>query len=615
MMNLDKYCIDIFKFKRYKTSEVTVGNLKIGGDNPIVVQSMTTTNTNSTLETIEQIKAICDAGGQMVRMTTQGKREAYSLEPIRKGLNELGYELPLVADVHFNTNAAYIAAEYVEKVRINPGNFVDGAKRFAQIEYTEESYTEELVLLREKLIPLLEICKQNNTALRIGTNHGSLSDRIMSKYGDTPMGMVESCLEFLRICVEEDFFNIVLSIKASNARIMVHTVRLLVQKMFEEGMNFPLHLGVTEAGEGEDGRIRSAVGVGALLSDGIGDTIRVSLTEAPENEIPVAKSIIKHISIREGHDPLHRFDTIKYSPFEYKKRESKEVNIIGGNNVPVVIGRDNKKDEKPDYLYVESIDEVKDNGSYILPLEEWEKIKGQNNVFPIIQLSDYLSQDYQKQELLFVKIVYSHFNDEVIDRFKSERNVVLVLDHETSNNVAEQRAAVLLLQNEGIDLPVVLFNSYSGLFGEEGQLAASCDFGPLFLDGLGDGIWIDSKDADSDIINSTAFSILQAARVRFSKTDYISCPGCGRTLFGLQKTTAKVKERTSHLKGLKIAVMGCIVNGPGEMADADYGYVGSGPGKITLYYQREVIRKNIDEDHAVDELINLIKEKGDWIEP
>ncbi len=615
MMNLNKYCIDIFNFKRYKTLEVNVGSLKIGGDNPIVVQSMTTTNTNSTHETIDQIKAICDAGGQMVRMTTQGKKEAYNLEWIKKGLNDIGYHVPLVADVHFNTNAAYIAAEYVEKVRINPGNFVDGAKRFSQLEYSEESYNNEIQLLREKFVPLLNICKKNGTALRIGTNHGSLSDRIMSKYGDTPMGMVESCMEFLRICVDEEFYNIVLSIKASNARIMVHTVRLLVQKMFEEEMNFPLHLGVTEAGEGEDGRIRSAVGIGALLSDGIGDTIRVSLTESPQFEIPVAKFIVNYISTKVGHTPLQQGDSSCYSPFEYKKRSSIKIKNIGGNHVPVVIGRVTEECEMPDYIYANSCEDIQDDGLYILPNDVWTKVKSRKNVFPLIKLADYLTRDYDDLELVFVKVVYSQLNDSVIQGFKARGNVILVLDCETINSVAEQRAAILLLQANRIDLPVILYNSYSGLFGEDMQLAASCDFGSLLLDGFGDGIWIDSCDNGSDIINSTAYSILQACRVRFSKTDFISCPGCGRTLFGLQETTAKVKERTSHLKGLKIAVMGCIVNGPGEMADADYGYVGSGPGKITLYYQREIIRKNINENQAVDELIKLIKEKGDWVEP
>jgi len=614
-MDLNNYCIDIFQYKRYKTSEVNVGGVVIGGSNPIVVQSMTTTNTNFTKETIDQIKTICDAGGQIVRMTTQGKKEAYNLEHIRKGLNDIGYNVPLVADVHFNTNAAYVAAQYVEKVRVNPGNFVDGAKKFTHIEYTEESYKQELDLIREKLIPLLDICKNNGTALRIGTNHGSLSDRIMSKYGDTPMGMVESCMEFLRICVAENFYNIVLSIKASNARIMVHTVRLLVQKMYEEGMNFPLHLGVTEAGEGEDGRIRSAVGIGALLSDGIGDTIRVSLTEAPEKEIPVAKTIINHISSKANHTQIQKVESSDYSPFEYRKRISCSVNNIGGNNLPIVIGRNNSNDDQPDYCFVEVVEDIKDNGQFILPNEEYHKVLNKENVYPFFELNDYLNQETSHLKLLFVRIVYSQLSEDILNRLKQKSNVVLVLDHESDNNVAEQRAAILLMQKAEVDLPLILYSTYSKNFDKNNQIFAACDFGPLLLDGYGDGIWINALDKVSNIVNSTAFSILQAARIRFSKTDYISCPGCGRTLFGLHETTAKVKERTSHLKGLKIAIMGCIVNGPGEMADADYGYVGAGPGKITLYYQREVIRKNISENEAVDELIKLIKEKGDWVEP
>ncbi|MCW3788763.1 (E)-4-hydroxy-3-methylbut-2-enyl-diphosphate synthase [Plebeiibacterium sediminum] len=614
-MSTDNYCIDIFNYKRYKTSEVNVGGVKIGGVNPIVVQSMTTTNTNDTSETIEQIKRICDAGGQIVRMTTQGRREANNLEHIRKGLTEDGYDVPLVADVHFNTNAAYIAAEFVEKVRINPGNFVDGAKRFAQIDYTDEEYVGELVQIREKLVPLLDICKKKGTALRIGTNHGSLSDRIMSKYGDTPMGMVESCMEFLRICVEEEFFTVVLSIKASNARIMVHTVRLLVQKMHDEGMNFPLHLGVTEAGEGEDGRIRSAVGIGTLLSDGIGDTIRVSLTEDPENEIPVANSIINHIAQKETHSPIKRIENVLYSPFEYKKRSSKVVNNIGGSCFPVVIGRSSDNDDAPDYVFVNSTSELQEGKSHIVDYDLWKQCENRVNVFPCIDVNKYLCTSDIQSDLIFLRLSYSQMSDEVIQKIQEAHNLVIVQDVESANSVAEQRAAFLLLQNSGIETPVVIYLNYKGVFLGDQQIAASCDAGPLFLDGFGDGLWIDSDDKTSSIVNSTAYSILQAARVRFSKPDYISCPGCGRTLFGLQKTTAMVKERTAHLKGLKIAVMGCIVNGPGEMADADYGYVGSGPGKITLYHQRQVIRKNIGEKEAVDELIKLIKEKGDWIEP
>lgn len=612
-MNNPDYCIDIFKYARNKTREVKIGDLLLGGDHPIVVQSMTTTNTNHTEATVNQIKTIFDAGGQMVRMTAQGPREASNLKNIKEELSKLGYDGPLVADIHFNPNAANIAAEHIEKVRINPGNFVDGVKKFESIEYSVESYGEELMMVKKKLVPLLNICKQNNTALRIGTNHGSLSDRIMSRYGDTPMGMVESCMEFLRICQEEDFHRIVLSIKASNARIMVHTVRLLVQKMHEEGMNYPLHLGVTEAGEGEDGRIRSAVGIGTLLADGIGDTIRVSLTEDPEKEIPVAQDLIQYTGDKAGHGNITPVSTASYYPFEYKKRESSPVKNIGGQNIPVVIGKIKSVKDKPDYLFSASEDATAAN---IMPLEQWNKHHDKANCYPLLKIeqADLLTE--LTADIIFIELSYAQLNQVFCEKLKNSSNVVLVLKTENKNSIAEQRAAFLWLTAHNINNPVVIFKNYNETFDRKTQLKAACDFGPLFLDGFGDGIWIGfDEESVPGIANKTAYAILQAARVRFEKPDYISCPGCGRTLFGLQDTTAKVKERTAHLKGLKIAVMGCIVNGPGEMADADYGYVGSGPGKITLYYQKQIVKKNIDEKDAVDELIQLIKQNNDWKEP
>ncbi len=612
-MDLKQYCIDIFKYKRYKSTEVQVGNIKIGGDNPIVVQSMTTTNTNDIDATIEQIRTISQAGGQLVRMTTQGQREARCLEAIKKGLVDQGYTIPLVADIHFNPNAANLAAQYIEKVRINPGNFADGSKRFENIEHTETSYQQELEQIKDKLIPLINICKENHTALRIGTNHGSLSDRIMSKYGDTPIGMVESCMEFLRICREQDFNQIVLSIKSSNARVMVHTVRLLIQHMYNEGMNYPLHLGVTEAGEGEDGRIRSAVGIGTLLADGIGDTIRVSLTENPENEIPIANQIIQHINKVETHPTIQAISTANYSPFSYTKRESSQTGMIGGKQDPVIIGETFPNDKKPDIVYTTDIKNISHSGAYILPYKIWSKETKQANVFPLTDLEDFL-HDEILTEIIFVKVLYSQMNDAFAKKLALSDNIVLILQSENINSVAEQRAAFLWLTNHDLKTPVVMHKCYDNNFNAETQIKASCDFGPLLMDGFGDGVWIEHKGKISTPINATLFSILQAARVRFSKPDYISCPGCGRTLYNLQETTKKVKEKTSHLKGLKIAVMGCIVNGPGEMADADYGYVGSGPGKITLYYRRQIIKKNIPEKDAVNELIQLIKEKGDWIE-
>ncbi len=611
-MSNSNYCIDIFGYQRHQTTEVSIGKLKMGANHPIVVQSMTTTNTNDVADTVKQIKAICDVGGQMVRMTTQGQKEARSLEFIKKSLLAEGYDLPLVADTHFNTTAANVAALYVEKVRINPGNFVDGAKKFEDIEYTVESYQEELQKLKEKLIPLLRICKENNTALRIGTNHGSLSDRIMSRYGDTPMGMVESCMEFLRICKGEKFDNVVLSIKASNARIMVHTVRLLVQTMHDENMAYPLHLGVTEAGEGEDGRIRSAVGIGTLLVDGIGDTIRVSLTEDPVEEIPVAESIIKYITRLNLHDSVVKEDIGLYSPFAYKKRKSLAVLNIGGHNLPVVIGKDNLGDKSPDWIIEEKFvgseyQYVIEGGDAKLNTEAENKNKAL-----LLSVEKFMSLKSVNDQICFVYCVHEQLTDEFLDAVKMSQNVVLVLSANSLNNVAEQRAAFLRLMNKKIEAPVVIHRSYKT--GEQLQIKAACDFGPLLIDGFGDGVWIEVENGENLKENDLLFSVLQASRVRFSKTDYISCPGCGRTLFNLQETTAKVKAQTAHLKGLKIAVMGCIVNGPGEMADADYGYVGSGPGKITLYYQQVVVKRNIDAGDAVKELIALIKEKGDWVE-
>ncbi len=611
-MSQGKYCIDIFNYKRYSTSEVKIGNLELGAMHPIAVQSMTTTNTNDVTKTIEQIKAIADVGGQMVRMTTQGTKEAKSLEAIKKGLLEDGYDLPLVADTHFNTSAADVAALYVEKVRINPGNFMDGAKKFADIEYTVEGYQEELLKLKNKLIPFLRLCKQNNTAIRIGTNHGSLSDRIMSRYGDTPEGMVESCMEFLRICKDENFSDVVLSIKASNARIMVQTVRLLVQSMHEENMAYPLHLGVTEAGEGEDGRIRSAVGIGTLLADGIGDTIRVSLTEDPVAEIPVAKSITQYVKRLQDHKPIRLENTHYYSPFVYKKRQSKTVLNIGGHNLPVVIGEENNSGLNPDWL-IGSPSENSGKQS-ILPYEEWEKLSTENkkNTYPIIDIEKFISTQKAKGQICFVSCLHSQLTDAFLEELKKNENIVLVLKTDHINNVADQRAAFLQLMNNNIKAPVIIHKQFKNV--KDIQIKAACDFGPLLIDGFGDGVWMEVENKADININELLFSILQASRVRFSKPDYISCPGCGRTLFNLVETTAKLKSKTSHLKGLKIAVMGCIVNGPGEMADADYGYVGSGPGKITLYHQQKVVKRNIAEENAVDELISLIKQKGDWVE-
>lgn len=615
------FCESLFQYQRLRTDAVEVGNITIGGNAPVRIQSMTTTNTLDTEATIAQAIEIAGAGGELVRITTQGRREASNLEFIRKGLEEKGYFVPLVADVHFNPSAAEIAAGLIQKVRINPGNFTGGAKKFREVIAGSEEDREGLRQIREKLIPFLQLCKQNHTAIRIGTNHGSLSDRIMSKYGDTPEGMVESCMEYLRICREEDFNNVVLSIKSSNTRVMVHTVRLLVASMKREDMHFPLHLGVTEAGSGEDGRLKSAVGIGALLSDGIGDTIRVSLTEPPENEIPVAAMLVKHFQERTGHVPIPPVETDVYSPFEYQKRITHQVLNVGGE-MPAAVAADvrgkskiSEEMEAPEIVICDDdqLAELPDSWADVLkviPAESYE-----NSFFNVYPLFD-VEEDWIAHEgALFLVCRNSDLTPGMVDQLKKKKDVVILLDSDHPNPTADRRAFFLTMQNEGLTHPVIVSQYYDECTDEDFQLKSAADAGLLFLDGYGDGIALAGFMQSVPLMLSTGFGILQASRVRFSKTEYISCPGCGRTLFDLQKTTEKVREKTSHLKGLKIAVMGCIVNGIGEMADADYGYVGAGPGRISLFRNRELIRKSIPESDAVDELVNLIKEYGDWQEP
>lgn len=610
----------LFSYQRRLTKEVAVGNIKIGGNNPICIQSMTSTNTLKTDETIAQSLRIVKAGGELVRITAQGVHEAENLENIKKGIRQAGFSTPLAADIHFNPKAAFIAAKIVEKVRVNPGNFVDKRANFIKVDFTVEEYKAEIKKIENKLIPLLDICKQNGTALRIGVNHGSLSDRIMSHYGDTPEGMVESAMEFLRICVGEDFRDIVVSLKSSNTRVMVRANRLMIAQMEKEGMNFPLHLGVTEAGEGEDGRIKSAVGIGTLLADGIGDTIRVSLTEPPEDEIQVAKKLTNYFSERENHPPIFPVHRIPIDFFDYKKYDTQAVSNIGGNNPPVVISGGKTSNElKPEYIYLENQwDEklLKDNDNYIVDEVLWQKQKlDSNSVFPLYRsLKSFFASATQSEKLNFIYISNKDLQMEDLKSIKHQKNIVFVLVTDHMNGFADQRAAFFKMLNADSRIPVIIKRSYSENYLEDLQLKSASDTGGLFLDGLGDGLWIENTGQipAGDIVN-TSFGILQAARVRTSKTEYISCPGCGRTLFDLQKTTKVIRERTSHLKNLKIGIMGCIVNGPGEMADADYGYVGAGPGKITLYKNKEVIKKNIPEDKAVDELIQLIKECGDWV--
>ncbi|MBU8892704.1 MAG: (E)-4-hydroxy-3-methylbut-2-enyl-diphosphate synthase [Bacteroidales bacterium] len=613
--------MNLFQYTRSKTRSVQVGNIEIGGNNPIRIQSMTTTNTLNSDDTIEQSLRIIKAGGELVRITAQGVKEAENLENIKKGIREAGFDTPVAADIHFNPKAALTAARLVEKVRINPGNFVDKRNDNSKAVFTDEEYNSELQKIEEKFVPLINICKENKTALRIGVNHGSLSDRIMNRFGDTPEGMVESAMEFLRICIHEDFLNVVISLKSSNTRVMVQANRIMFAQMKKEGMNFPLHLGVTEAGEGEDGRIKSAVGIGTLLADGIGDTIRVSLTEPPENEIPVAQKLVNYIDERTDHKEIKEVSLIPVDFFEYARRKTTRTLNVGGECLPVVIANSKgSNDLQPEFIYLGGnimIDTPNGESNYIVDEEVWEQQVFHNeNVFPMYSSfnSLYFSEN-KSAELNFLKINCTDVNDENLLKIKDKKNLVLILETSNKNGFADQRAAFLKLMNAGCDIPAIIKRTYKENNLEDLQLKSACDIGGLFLDGMGDGIWIENKDGidDQEIIN-TSFGILQASRVRTSKTEYISCPGCGRTLFDLQKTTAEIRERTAHLKNLKIGIMGCIVNGPGEMADADYGYVGAGSGKITLYKNKEVVKKNIPEENAVDELIQLIKDCGDWVD-
>ncbi|MBK3517269.1 (E)-4-hydroxy-3-methylbut-2-enyl-diphosphate synthase [Carboxylicivirga marina] len=614
------YCEDLFNYHRNPTRKVVVGNTAIGGDSPIQIQSMTTTNSMDAEATAKQVMSIVDAGADIVRITTQGRSEAHNLEHVKRIIRKKGYDVPLVADIHFNPNAAKVAASNVEKVRINPGNFSGGAKKF-ELNYTDEQYTNELEVAKEKLGSFLNVCKQYGTAIRVGTNHGSLSDRIMSRYGDTPQGMVEACMEYLRICEDLDFKDIVFSIKASNTRIMVHTVRLLVVAMKKEGMNYPLHLGVTEAGSEDEGRIKSAVGTGALLVDGLGDTIRVSLTEDPEKEVPVASKLANYIGARAGHSVIESFDIKDYTPFEYNRRKTHAVLNIGGDNTTVVISDaydefSADKKLKADYQFIDFPEDVKNHYTkYLIPFAAWKTANTSNNTYPILDAAELLKTE-DLPRYCFLSVTYSQLNDELMARLKQEKNVIILLGSEHLNAPIEQRAFIFKMIANDLTHPVVLHNIYDEEDAEDIQIKSAADAGILFLDGLADGLYLENEGSlpHSEILN-TNFVILQSARVRFTKTEFISCPGCGRTLFDLQETTKEVKLRTSHLKGLKVAVMGCVVNGVGEMADADYGYIGSGPSTVSLFKKRELIKRNLPREEAVEELINLIKENGDWVEP
>ena len=636
------YCNSLTKYIRSRTREVMVGNVGVGGDNPIRIQSMTTTDTMDTQATVEQSIRMIEAGCEIVRITAPSKKDAENLQNIKDELRARGYDTPLVADIHFTPNAAEIAARIVEKVRVNPGNYAD-KKKFEELEYTDETYQQELQRIKERFIPLVRICKEEGTAMRIGTNHGSLSDRILGRYGDTPLGMVESALEFLRICQEEDYHNIILSMKASNTQVMVQAYRLLIVKMKEENMNYPLHLGVTEAGEGEDGRIKSAVGIGTLLEDGIGDTVRVSLTEEPEFEIPVARELVRRYDTRKKHQNISSISDYPIDSYNYIRRESNKVLNIGEKQVPIVMADFSLKkklspasffalgyrysvptdkwnigDMACDYVFLgdEEIDfNIPGTLGVVYHYDTWLKHQNEDRVYPFLTHKQYLENPTLSKHLNIVYACLPDLSTELIDRLKSDPTAVLLIDSWNAHGMAEQRRLFVELINHKCTVPVIIGRAYGNLKEEELQLHAATDMGALLLDGLGDGIFIAAENCGSgQTVNQTAFGILQATRTRISKTEYISCPSCGRTLFDLQETTAKIRAKTNHLKGVKIGIMGCIVNGPGEMADADYGYVGTGVGKITLYKEKEVVRRNIPEEQAVDALIDLIKSYGDWVE-
>ncbi|WP_336517317.1 (E)-4-hydroxy-3-methylbut-2-enyl-diphosphate synthase [Pollutibacter soli] len=674
------YCESMTAFRRLETREVKVGDLIIGNLNPVRVQTMTTTDTMDTIATVEQSIRCIEAGAELVRITAPSKKEAENLLNIKNELRKRGFTTPLVADIHFTPNAAEIAARIIEKVRVNPGNYVD-KKKFEFIEYTDVDYLEEIERIRERFTPLVKICKEYGTAMRIGTNHGSLSDRIMSRYGDSPMGMVESAMEFLRIARDESYHNIILSMKSSNPQVMVQAYRLLIRSMNEEfGSCYPLHLGVTEAGDGEDGRIKSAIGIGTLMEDGIGDTIRVSLTEDPEFEIPVCRDLVKRYSLRENAVPVVSnirieinnapdegdipvVDVLPYSPFEYSRRMTETIDNIGGKHVPVVVADFREKSTiTPDHLksigysYDAATDKwnISDaaadfiyTGDKILDfaLPGTLKVLCDSDVFilapnkekylPLIHADDYVSlSDELKHSTHFVLVDTDQSWDspDFWNLLKKDKKAILCLESTNQYPMASVRRFIMTLMEEKINAPIILCVESNRETIDDQLIHFSTEAGALLLDGMGDGIWLRSKDASMknlrvsgrtylevknthQFLNNTAFSILQATRTRISKTEYISCPSCGRTLFDLQETTSKIRSRTHHLKGVKIAIMGCIVNGPGEMADADFGYVGSGPGKITLYKGKEVVKRNVNSDIAVEELIALLKENDAWVEP
>ena len=624
---------------------VHIGALDMGGDKPIRIQSMTTTSTDDTEGSVRQAERIIRAGGELVRLTTQGTKEAENLKPIHDGLRADGFSTPLVADVHFNPNVADVAALYAEKVRVNPGNYVDPARKFIKYEYTDEEYAQELQKIEDRFVPFLNICKAHHTAIRIGVNHGSLSDRIRNRYGDTPEGIVESCMEFLRICKKQSFDDVVISIKASNTVVMVRSVRLLVDRMEREDMHYPLHLGVTEAGEGEDGRIKSCVGIGALLADGIGDTVRVSLSEEPEAEIPVARHLVDYIGRKAGHILI---PGEAYSGFDWlrpQRRPTTAVGPVGGNHVPVVIASlaagsspagqaKGSQAGQADYYYVGSAlpSQLDEGRRYIVDYQLYAQLQEQKassapksgdagssslqvnegmkeNIFTIFPVTAMPFIGMIEAPLKFLVLQFGTPSDEYLACLKAHPEIVVVCVSHHQNRLGDQRALVHEMMNAGVSNPVVFAQMYRLRDKEEFQLEAATDMGALLIDGLTDGVWLmNDGDITTDDICDTAFGILQAARLRMSKTEYISCPGCGRTLYDLRETIREIREATSDMKGLKIGIMGCIVNGPGEMADADYGYVGAGPGRVSLYRRQQCVEKNIPQEVAVDHLLKLIRQ-------
>ena len=634
-----QYCNSLTEYSRYRTREVSIGHIPLGGDNPIRIQSMTTTDTMDTLATVEQSIRIIEAGGDYVRITAPSQNEARNLKAIRDELRARGYVAPLIADIHYTPNAAEIAARIVEKVRVNPGNYAD-KKKFQIVEYTDAQYAAEIERIRRKFTPLVNICKAYGTAMRIGANHGSLSDRIMSRFGDTPLGMVESALEFTRICADLDYHDIVLSMKASNPQVMIQAYRLLVNRMEAEGFNYPLHLGVTEAGDGEDGRIKSAVGIGALLEDGLGDTVRVSLTEEPEAEIPVCIRLVERYAARPGHPPIPAIVRNPIDPYTYTRRRTRPVERVGGDNVPVVIlsprelqspaclspigyqyddalDKWNIGDMAPDFIYLGNRDidfGLPGTLGKILDHEAWRARREASNAYPLFDPATFRDAPCRSERLNFVLAEPDDLDTDALEMLRRAANCVLVLRSDNSHAMPDLRRVLAELLERDIRIPVVIKREYHAIDDDALILHGAIDTGGLLTDGLGDGIWLESTDARTGDLNRLGFGILQATRTRISKTEYISCPSCGRTLFDLQETTALIRGRTNHLKGVKIGIMGCIVNGPGEMADADYGYVGSGPGRITLYRGKDIVKRNIPTAVAVDELVELIMEDNRWVD-